>query len=82
MVTTMVEYETYFELAHPAISSPRGIFITLDNINTFSPRQNGRHFADGIFKSIFLKENIWISINDSLKFVLGVKLKLFQHWLW
>ena len=28
---------------------------------TFRPRQNGYHFADDIFKCIFLDENIWIS---------------------
>ena len=33
------------------------------------PRQNGRHFPDDIFKWIFLNQNIWISINISLKFV-------------
>ena len=33
------------------------------------PRQNGRHFADAIFKCIFLNENIWILIKISLKFV-------------
>ena len=38
-------------------------------INTLRPRQNGRHFTDGIFKCIFLNENIWISIKISLKFV-------------
>ena len=26
--------------------------------NTLRPRQNGRHFADDIFKCIFLNENI------------------------
>ena len=36
------------------------------NINTLRPR---RHFADDIFKCIFLNENIWISIKISLKFV-------------
>ena len=38
-------------------------------INTLSPRQNGRHFADDIFKCIFLNKNIWIPIKISLKFV-------------
>ena len=38
-------------------------------INTLRPRQNGRHFPDDIFKSIFLNENVWISIEISLKFV-------------
>ena len=38
-------------------------------VNTLRPRQNGRHFPDNIFKWIFLSENVWISINFSLKFV-------------
>ena len=38
-------------------------------LNTLRPRQNGRHFADNIFKWIFLTESVWISINISLKFV-------------
>ena len=33
------------------------------------PRENSRHFADDIFKSIFLNEYIWISVNISPKFV-------------
>ena len=37
--------------------------------NTFRPRQNGRHFADGIFKHIFLNGNARISSQCSLKFV-------------
>ena len=38
-------------------------------IDTLRPRQNGRHFADDIFKFIFLNENVWIPIKISLKFV-------------
>ena len=38
-------------------------------INTLRPRQNGRHFADNIFKRIFLNVDVWISIEISLKFV-------------
>ena len=38
-------------------------------LNTLRPRQNGRHFADDIFKCIFLNENVWIPIQISLKFV-------------
>ena len=38
-------------------------------INKLRPRQNGRHFADAIFKRIFFNENVWISIEISLKFV-------------
>ena len=37
--------------------------------NTLRPRQNWRHFADNIFKWIFLNENVWIPIKISLKFV-------------
>ena len=39
------------------------------SFNTLRPRQNGRHFLDDTFKCIFLNENIYISINISLKFV-------------
>ena len=38
-------------------------------LNTLGPGRNRRHFADDIFKSIFLNENRWISIKISLKFV-------------
>ena len=44
-------------------------YTTYRWLNTLRPRQNGRHFPDNIFKWIFLNENIWISINISLKFV-------------
>ena len=43
--------------------------ISSTRINTLRPRQNGRHFADDIFKRIFFNENIWIPIKISLKFV-------------
>ena len=38
-------------------------------VNTLRPRQDGRHFPDDSFKWIFLNENVWISIEVSLKFV-------------
>ena len=38
-------------------------------VNTLRPRQNGRRFADAVFKGIFLNENVWILIKFSLKFV-------------
>ena len=38
-------------------------------MNTLRPRQNGRHFADNIFKCIFLNENVSFSIKISPKFV-------------
>ena len=37
--------------------------------NTLRPRLSGRHFADDIFKCIFLNENVWTAIEISLKFV-------------
>ena len=43
--------------------------ISTRRVNTLRPRQNWRHFADDIFKWIFLNENVWISIEMSLKFV-------------
>ena len=43
--------------------------VFLFKFNTLRPRQNGRHFADDIFKRIFFNENVWISIKISLKFV-------------
>ena len=42
---------------------------TFPSIITLRPRQNGRHFADDMFKCIFLNENVRISIKISLKFV-------------
>ena len=38
-------------------------------IITLRPRQNGRHFANDIFKSIFINENAWFPIKISLKLV-------------
>ena len=46
-----------------------GSNMRFPDINTLRPRQNGRHFADDIFKCIFLNENVWIPIEISLKFV-------------
>ena len=39
------------------------------HVNTLRPRQNRRHFADAMFKCIFLNENVWIPIEISLTFV-------------
>ena len=38
-------------------------------VNTLRPRQNGRYFADDIFKRIFVNENVRLSIKISPKFV-------------
>ena len=39
------------------------------SFNTLRPRQNGRRFADDIFKRIFLNENVSILIKISLNFI-------------
>ena len=38
-------------------------------IQLIEAETNGRHFADDIFKCIFLNENVWIPIKIALKFV-------------
>ena len=43
-------------------------------LNSLRPRRNRRHFADAIFKCIFLNENEWISLRFSLKFVNRVRI--------
>ena len=45
------------------------VMIMIGSVYTLRPRQNGRHFPEDIFKWIFLDENVWTSINISLKFV-------------
>ena len=41
----------------------------VDMANTLTRRQDGCHFPDDMFKCIFLTENMWISIEFSLKFL-------------
>ena len=38
-------------------------------VNTLGPGRNRRHFADDIFKCIFLNGNVWVLIQILLKFV-------------
>ena len=53
------------------ISKVTCTLVWLGAIITFAwrPRQNGRYFADDIFRRIFFNENVCISIKISLKFV-------------
>ena len=46
--------------------------------NTLRPRQNGRRFADDLFKCIFLNENARISLEISLKSVPKVQINNIQ----
>ena len=50
-------------------SNHREISLGSERINILRPRQNSRHFADEIFKCIFLLENILTWINVLLNFV-------------
>ena len=47
----------------------RCISADVHTLNTLRPRQDGRHFADDIFKCILLNEGVWIPNKISLKFV-------------
>ena len=49
----------------------KAVWIMHDSmaINRLRPGQNGRHFADDIFKCMYLNENVWTLIKISLKFV-------------
>ena len=51
----------------PAAVASQRFRLGTNQFNTLRPRQDGWHFADDIFKCIFLNENIWIK--SSLKFV-------------
>ena len=46
----------------------------ISSLNTLRPRQNGRHFADDIFKCISLNENICNSLNVLLNLVPKVRI--------
>ena len=61
-------------MAYKSMDNSRNCFPGIQNgqgivFNTLRQRQNERHFADDIFKCIFVNENVWISIIISLKFV-------------
>ena len=50
------------------------LLVPLPLLLTLRPRQNGRHFPNGIFKCISLNENVGISHNISLKFVPKIRI--------
>ena len=57
---------------HPSSpgSTCKGFRVRKRLVNSPSPGQNGRNFADYIFKCIFVNEEFNILIKISLKFVL------------
>ena len=56
-------------------------FIICQAVSTLRPRQNDCHFADNVFKRIFLNENIWIVIKISPKFVRKGPINDTNHYL-
>ena len=66
MMTHLLLQAIIFQNAHIAQHAYR--------VNTLTPRQNGRRFADDIFKCIFLNENARIALKISLKFVPKVRI--------
>ena len=66
-----VEVQTKFNRhSIPWSQGHAGDFVWIVSpVDTLNPKQNGRIFADDIFKLIFFNENIWISIKISSKFV-------------
>ena len=60
---------TFHDKSWNKYSAQRPCPFCLCAVNTLRPRQNGLHFADDIFKRIFLNENVRISVLISLKFV-------------
>ena len=54
--------KVYLVLSHGYIITLRNFVAcnaqTAMGVNTMKPRQNGRHFADDIFKCIFLYQNV------------------------
>ena len=61
----MRRFALYFT---PAIPTSH-VRLQYSLLNSLRLRQNGPHFADDIFKCIFLNKNVWIPIKISLKFV-------------
>ena len=59
----------YIEMATWKLIHPDNQLPGIKWWNTLRQRQDGRHFPDDDFKRIFLNENVWISIDISLKFI-------------
>ena len=61
-VTTLFSLMIWLHGAFMELCEPQSF------INTLRPKQNGRRFANNVFKCIFLNENVWISLKISLQF--------------
>ena len=73
ILTSPCVWEGEFELS---VSSRCRENASLYFINTLRPRQNDDHFLGNIFTCILLNENVWITINISLKFVPKCQIKI------
>ena len=72
----LANWEGMLENYHSQTANSTGISVSNTNtcrygifVNTLRPRWNGHHFADDIFKCIYMNEIFFISISTSLKFV-------------
>ena len=73
-INTMAKnYETSLYCPSDVLKLTKSGFL-VRQFNTLRPRQNRRHFADAIFKCIFLNENARISLKISLTFVPKVRI--------
>ena len=43
-------------------------------VMSLRPKRNRSHFADGIFKCIFLNENVWIALKISLEYIPKIRI--------
>ena len=59
---------SYHVVMPPSWASITGL-VGSWHVNTLRPKQNGRHFADDIFKCFSLNENVSLRIKISLEFV-------------
>ena len=50
------------------------------NLNTFRPRQNGRHFADDIFSAFSWMKIFEFRLEFHWSLFLRVQLRIFHHW--
>ena len=62
---------TVVEVRHGWVITPHCFtyIVCGDDLNKLRPRESGHNFADGIFKYIFLNENVWIPMKIPLTFV-------------
>ena len=68
-------------LSPEIVSNPQFHFCYLMGMfNSFPPGQNGRHFADDIFRCIFVNEKICIWLKFHWSLFLRLQLTINQHW--